>query len=77
MRRLLTTEESQGQREKGEAEDPRASSIIAAAIEVHRSLGPGLLESAYQECLCHELHLRGHSFERQVDLPVSFKGLHL
>ncbi len=77
MRRLLTTEESQGQRENGEAEDPRARSIIAAAIEVHRSLGPGLLESAYEECLCHELHLRGQSFERQLDLRVSFKGLHL
>jgi len=36
-----------------------------------------LLESAYEECLCHELHLRGFSFERQVDLPVSFKGVRL
>jgi GxxExxY protein len=44
---------------------------------VHRHLGPGLLESAYEECLCHELHLRGLSFERQVDLPVSYKGLQL
>ena len=46
-------------------------------IEVHRHLGPGLLESAYEECLCHELHLRGLSFERQVDLPVEYKGLKL
>jgi GxxExxY protein len=44
---------------------------------VHRHLGPGLLESAYEECLCHELHLCGLSFERQVDLPVSDKGLKL
>jgi len=51
--------------------------MIGAAIEVHRALGPGLLESAYEECLCHELHLRGLSFERQVDLPVAYKGLHL
>ncbi len=41
--------------------DPRTSPIIAAAIEVHRYLGPGLLESAYEECLCHELHLTGLS----------------
>jgi GxxExxY protein len=47
--------------------------IIGAAIEVHRELGPGLLESACAECLCHELHLRGLSFERQVSLPVQYK----
>ena len=51
--------------------------IIGALIEVHRTLGPGLLESAYEECLCHELHLRGLSFQRQVDLPVPYKGLRL
>jgi GxxExxY protein len=51
--------------------------IIGAAIEVHRALGPGLLESAYEECLCHELHLRGLSFQRQVPLPVSYKGINL
>jgi len=51
--------------------------IIGAAIEVHRELGPGLLESAYEECFCHELHLRGLSFQRQVELPVEYKGLKL
>lgn len=51
--------------------------IIAAAIEVHRALGPGLLESAYEECLCHELHLRNIAFRRQVDLPVEYKNVHL
>jgi GxxExxY protein len=51
--------------------------IIAAAIEVHRHLGPGLLESAYEECLCHELRLRGIPFERQKKLPVEYKGKHL
>jgi GxxExxY protein len=51
--------------------------IIGAAIEVHRELGPGLLESAYEECLCHELHLRNLSFQRQVNLPVGYKGLKL
>ena len=51
--------------------------IIGAAIEVHRTLGPGLLESAYEECLCHELRLRGIPFERQRPLPVTYKGLDL
>ena len=57
--------------------DPRTSPIIGAAIEVHRQLGPGLLESVYEECLCHELHVRGLEFRRQVDLPVIYKGLKL
>jgi len=74
--KLLTTE-SQRHRENEEQKDPRTSPIIGAAIEVHRVLGPGLLESAYEECLCHELYLRGLSFERQVALPVSYKGLQL
>jgi len=51
--------------------------IIGAAIEVHRSLGPGLLESAYEECLGHELALRGIAFERQRPLPVEYKGIKL
>jgi GxxExxY protein len=51
--------------------------IIAAAIEVHRHLGPGLLESAYQECVCHELSRMGLSFTREVHLPLSYKGLKL
>jgi GxxExxY protein len=50
-------------------------SIIEAAIEVHRTLGPGLLESAYQACLCHELNLRGITFQREVELPVQYKGI--
>jgi GxxExxY protein len=59
-------------------QDPRTATIIGAAIEVHRQLGPGLLESAYELCLCcHELHLRGLPFACQVDLPVSYKGLKL
>jgi len=51
--------------------------IIGAAIEVHRVLGPGLLESAYEECLCHELHSREVGFSRQQPLPVVYKGVHL
>src|SRR5207247_2795815 len=49
--------------------------IIGAAIEVHRALGPGLLESAYQECLSRELTLRGIPFRRQLSLPVTYKGV--
>ena len=51
--------------------------IIGAAIEVHKYLGPGLLESAYEECLCHELGLKGIDFKRQVPLPLNYKGLKL
>lgn len=51
--------------------------IIGAAIEVHRALGPGLLESAYEECLGRELALREIAFTRQVSLPVSYKGVKL
>lgn len=51
--------------------------IIGAAIEVHRTLGPGLLESAYDECLCHELACRQIAFERQRSVPVYYKGVRL
>ncbi len=51
--------------------------VIAAAIEVHRTLGPGLLESVYEECLCKELSLRNIPFVRQTGLPVEFKGSRL
>jgi GxxExxY protein len=49
--------------------------VIGAAIAVHRALGPGLLESAYQECLSQELVLRGIPFERQVPLPLEYRGI--
>jgi len=51
--------------------------MIGAAIEVHRFIGPGLLESAYEECLAHEMKIRGLNFERQVSLPVAYKGVKL
>jgi GxxExxY protein len=51
--------------------------ILAAAIEVHRELGPGLLESAYEECLCYEISQHGLAFQRQVPLPVLYKGVRL
>ena len=51
--------------------------IIGAAIEVHKTLGPGLLESAYEECLARELSLRGLGFQRQKALPVVYKDVKL
>jgi GxxExxY protein len=54
-----------------------AREVIGAGIEVHRALGPGLLESAYEECLCHELKRRKVPLERQKPLPVIFKGVNL
>jgi GxxExxY protein len=49
--------------------------VIDAAIKVHRALGPGLLESVYEACLCFELSKRGIPFRRQVDLPVRYEGV--
>ena len=54
-----------------------SSRVIGAAIEVHRELGPGLLESAYEECLCYELSQAGLAFERQLTLPVQYKRIRL
>jgi GxxExxY protein len=51
--------------------------IIGAAIDVHRELGPGLMESVYEECLCYELSVRGIPFQRQVALPVRYKKVKL
>jgi GxxExxY protein len=51
--------------------------VIGAAIEVHRTLGPGLLESAYEKCLCRELTIRGIPFQRQAPLPLVYKGLEI
>ena len=51
--------------------------VIGAAIEVHRVLGPGLLESAYEDCLAHELRLAGIRFARQQALPIEYKGVRL
>ena len=57
--------------------DTLTESVIGLAIEVHRALGPGLLESAYQECLCYELKANGIAFGRQVALPVVYKSVKL
>ena len=51
--------------------------VIGAAIDVHKQLGPGLLESAYEECLCHELAIRKVAFERQKPIPLVYKEVKL
>ncbi|MCH8964792.1 MAG: GxxExxY protein, partial [Planctomycetes bacterium] len=53
------------------------ATIISAAIDVHRELGPGLLESAYETCLAYELTERGLNVRRQVEQPVNYRGVHL
>ena len=58
-------------------EDKLSKQIIGAAVEVHRHLGPGLLESAYEECLCYELSNRNINYERQKSLPLSYKDVQL
>jgi GxxExxY protein len=68
------TEETEGPEEDCPA---LTGQIIGSAIEVHRVLGPGLLESVYEVALCHELKTRGFEVERQVLLPVLYKGLRL
>ncbi len=79
--RLLESESETIAVEESEAvvliESELTSEIIAAAICVHRELGPGLLESAYQVSLCRELELRGVPFCSQVELPVVYKGVRL
>jgi GxxExxY protein len=72
-----TPEEVEEPVAEARADNELTELIIGAAIEVHRSLGPGLLESAYDECLCYELSQIGLNFERQVHLPMKYKGLRL
>ena len=57
--------------------DPLTGKVIGCAIEVHRFLGPGLLESTYEQCLARELHLQGIEFKPQVPIPVEYKGISL
>ena len=58
-------------------ENEISEKIIGAAIEVHRVLGPGLLESVYEDALCHELNLRKIRFARQQSVPIPYKGIKL
>lgn len=67
---------TQEERKLGRFEDG-TEEVIGSLIEVHRFLGPGLMESAYEACLCAELTARGLKFERQLPLPISYKGAQL
>jgi GxxExxY protein len=65
---------------RGYAEDVLpglSAAIIGCAMRVHSSLGPGLLESAYEACLCHELTRHGMPFQRQVSMPIQYEGMRL
>jgi GxxExxY protein len=73
MNRPLTAEDAESVKNLNQLTD----TIIGAAMEVHRGLGPGLLESSYEMCLCRELSIRGIPFERQVPIPVEYKGVRL
>jgi GxxExxY protein len=73
---LFRPRKDRTQEDKPES-DPLTHTIIGCAIEVHRVLGPGLLESAYQQCLAHELHLAGIGFELERPLPVVYKDVRL
>jgi GxxExxY protein len=66
---------TQMRKEPAEEVDALAAVVIDAALEVHRHLGPAFLEAVYDNALCHELSLRGISHERQVVVPVLYKGL--
>jgi GxxExxY protein len=57
--------------------DELSNKVIGCAIEVHRNLGPGLLESTYEQCLAHELTIEGMPFKLQYALPVEYKGIKL
>jgi len=57
--------------------DELSNKVIGCAIEVHSCLGPGLLESTYEQCLAHELHINGINFKKQHPLPVNYKGIFL
>ena len=65
------SENSEGER------DPLTQKVIGCAIEVHRNLGPGLLESTYEQCLAHELSLAGLAVRVQVPMPVLYKNVKL
>jgi GxxExxY protein len=72
-----STAESAEDAEVGRNINALTKQVIGAAIDVHRALGPGLLESTYELCLCRELNLRAIPFERERPIPVKYKGVKL
>jgi GxxExxY protein len=77
VRKYHTAEAQRAQRKPIKNINELSKKIVGLAIETHKLLGPGLLESAYEECLCHELHRHNLSFERQKPLPVRYKDIKL
>jgi GxxExxY protein len=74
---MFTTESAESAENGEEGLNRLSRAVIGAAIEVHRQLGPGLLESAYEACLAYELTGRGLAVEQQLSLPVLYKGVEL
>ena len=74
---IFTTENTEDTETEGSRVDRISGTVIGCAIEVHRVLGPGLLESAYEICLAQELGLRGHEVERQRQMPVVYRGIQI
>ena len=79
---LFNTEDTENERStrrtnSGLIEADLTEKIIGAAITVHKALGPGLLESVFEQCFCHELRLLGLRIERQIDIPAEYKGVKL
>ena len=73
----MNHQEHQGHQEVSAAIDQTARAIIDAGLKVHKALGPGLLESAYEHCLAHELVSRGRLVRRQVPMPIIYDGVEL
>lgn len=73
----MNHQEHQGHQEPPSGIDAIARQVVDAGLRVHRALGPGLLESAYEHCLAHEFGLRGISVQRQVPLPIAYEGMRL
>ena len=74
---LIGRHNGMSEMDKQSLRDPLTEKVIGLAIEVHRGLGPGLLESAYEECLCFELRSSAMSYRRQVQLPIFYKSVKL
>jgi GxxExxY protein len=74
---LSNHQEHQGHQDVGAELDSLAHQIVDAGLAVHKTMGPGLLESAHEHCLAHELSGRGLSLKRQVPLPIVYKGARL
>ncbi len=75
--KTLNHKDTETQRNKLKFENKISEKIIKCAIEVHKQLGPGLLESIYEECLCKEFELEGIKYVRQKEMPIIYKGAEL